>query len=108
MSKCVEIDDLTLFFGNGGQPICVQTSCSGSSLLYRSEIVIATAQFVDASDIALNASAAQSETPYFPEDETTTTKESAGTMPPIPPSNSSSQFSRTQRSQSETQRSQVS
>ena len=105
-SKAVDIDDLTLFFSQGGHPICVQTSTKpGASLLYRSEIVMATAQFVDASSISANGGAGTNnyaETPYFREDEDdtkasdfTATVETLGTaMPPVPSNSSlnSSQF----------------
>ena len=109
-SKAVDIDDLTLYFSQGGHPICVQTSTTpGASLLYRSEIVMATAQFVDASSVSAAANGGMmmnnnyAETPYFREDEedtkvmvfTPTADETAGTaMPPVPTNSSfdSSQF----------------
>jgi hypothetical protein len=103
-SKAVDIESLTLFFSNGGQPICVQTSTSpGSSLLYRSEIVMATAQFVDASSVTANVNN-YTETPYFREDDEDTkvgsimmsgNSSNNAAMPPVPSNSSfdsSSQF----------------
>ena len=105
----MDIDDL-IVFQSGGHPICVQTSTTpGASLLYRSEIVMATAQFVDASSVSAAANGGMmmnnncAETPYFREDEedtkvmvfTPTADETAGTaMPPVPTNSSfdSSQF----------------